>query len=1077
MSRSKSTEANSENTPGAVSQRLLIRASAGTGKTFQLSSRYIAILRNSSPEKILASTFTKKAAGEILERILTRLAKAVLDPKELKMLADSVGPPLLTREECLKLLGGLTRNLHRIRISTLDSFFSQLAGSYALELGLPPGWRVLDPLEIDQIRTSAIDEMLSTGTPHDLVQLMHLLDKGKSSRSISRLITETISNLYYVFLAAPEESWERIPDYPFLAPETREMLRVQIEETPLDKVSLTKARAGDVAAIFNEDWESLLKRGLMPKIISGEMKYSRVEIPAGLKQPYEELYRHVLASVAAPWRSQTLAARRLLGDFHTVFERLKHAAGGLEFGDVTRRLAQAQARSRLVDSSFRLDASIDHLLLDEFQDTSPEQWNVIRSFAEEACQAAGSSFFCVGDTKQAIYGWRGGEAALFDLIADELPGGADSQVELNLSYRSSPAIMHAVNVAMQSLAHHDNLEDHAETLHEWGKRFPEHRTARESLSGYVCLRTLSERNADATPADEDAEEPPEFWAEVAAYVRDRRIEAPGASIGILTRRNQSVGRMIFELNQLGIEASEEGGNPLTDSAVVQLLLSLFTLADHPGHTAAAFHVAQSPLGTILKWTNSGDSASRIQFSEALRRRLVDRGYGGLVHELLPLLAPYCNRREYQRLVQLTDLADRYDGLFADLRPSRFVDFVNQQRREEPTSAAVRVMTVHQSKGLEFDIVILPELDVPLYLPPKYVSHRPGPGAPPDLVALYRSQSHFENLGGELEVARRDTQERLFQEALCLLYVALTRPVRSLHILINPKISKKLPKTFAGLVRAAFAPDVPVTPQTILWEHGNPDWYQDLPEPVKSSEPVKTPETEQSRRVIEFAGQSSRRHWKRQSPSGSKTTTQLSLKRVLSSGLSTALTKGTLFHRWIQEIQWIDDGGPSVSLLRRLGHQSGVSDDTVEQWLQSFSRMLQSEWCQNLLGRQSYISEKLSPCRPELRRELEQNLVGIHVRNECPFTVRSAPEELLNGFIDRLVVFERNGEPVAADVIDFKTDDVSTGEEALSERCESYYPQMTAYRTAVSHLLRIPEEQVSVRLAFLFAGVVVDVPQG
>lgn len=1075
MSRKKTGEAGSENTPAAVAQRLLIRASAGTGKTFQLSSRYIAILRNSSPEKILASTFTKKAAGEILERILTRLAKAVLDPKELKMLADSVGPPPLSREECLKLLGGLTRNLHRIRISTLDSFFSQLAGSYALELGLPPGWRVLDPLEIEQIRASAIDEMLNTGTPHDLVQLMHLLDKGKSSRSVSRLITETISNLYYVFLAAPEESWERIPDYPFLAPETREMLRVQLEETPLDKVSLSKARAGDVDAILNEDWESLLKKGLMPKVISGEMKYSRVEIPEILRQPYEELYRHVLASVAAPWRNQTLAARRLLKDFHAVFERLKHAASGLEFGDVTRRLAQAQTQSRLVDSSFRLDASIDHLLLDEFQDTSPEQWNVIRSFAEEACRNSGSSFFCVGDTKQAIYGWRGGEAALFDLIADELPGTADSQIELNLSYRSSPAIMHAVNVAMQRLTHHDNLDDHADAMHEWGQRFPEHRTARENLSGYVCLRTLSERNADATPADEEAEEPTEFWAEVAAYVRDRRREAPTASIGILTRRNRSVGRMIFELNQLGIEASEEGGNPLTDSAAVQLLLSLFTLADHPGHTAAAFHVAKSPLGAILQWTNFNDTASRGQFSEALRRRLVDRGYGGLVHELLPLLAPYCNRREYQRLVQLSDLADRYDGLFADLRPSRFVDFVEQQRREEPSSASVRVMTIHQSKGLEFDIVILPELDVSLYQPPKYVSHSPAPGAPPDLVALYRNQAHFESLGGDLEVARKETQNKLFQEALCLLYVALTRPVRSLHILINPKISKKLPKTFTGLVRAAFAPDVPITPHTVLWEYGNPQWYLDLPVSNKNEEPAASTEPEQPR-AIQFASQSSRRYWKRQSPSGTKAPVQLSLKRVLNSGLSTALTKGTLFHRWIQEVQWIDDGLPSASHLRTLGHQSGVSEPVIEDWLKSFSMMLESDWCQHLLSRKSYVSEALSPCRPELRQEIEQNSVRIHVRNECPFTVRSAPDELLNGCIDRLVVFERDGEPVAADVIDFKTDDVSQGPEALKERAESYFPQMAAYRVAVSHLLRIPEEQVSVRLAFLFAGEVVDVPR-
>ncbi|HWL08453.1 MAG TPA: UvrD-helicase domain-containing protein, partial [Planctomicrobium sp.] len=626
-------------TSAIITQRLLIRASAGTGKTFQLSSRYIALLRNSSPEKILASTFTRKAAGEILERVLLRLSHAVRDPKSLKILADSVGGPRLSREECLSLLSRLTRQLHRVRISTLDSFFSQLAGSYALELGLPPGWRVLDPLEIGQIRNAAIEEMLGSGAPGDLVQLMHLLDKGQSSRNISRLITETINNLYYVFLAAPDESWERFPAHPFLSREHRETLRLLIEAVPLDKTSLINARGNDLEAILAEDWDGLLKRGLTNKIISGEMKFSRVPIPESLRGPYEELYQHVLANVSEPWKNQTLAARQLLRDYHSCFERAKLAAGGLEFGDVTRRLAESQQRSRLVDASFRLDASIDHLLLDEFQDTSPDQWSVIRSFAEEACRRPGRSLFCVGDPKQAIYGWRGGEAALFDIISEELPGEPSDTVELNLSYRSSPVIMETVNLAMRQLVRHDNLDDHSEVLYQWTKRFPEHRTARQELTGYACLRTLSDQNTDAATPDEEAEQPQQYWTEVAEYVRDRLKQAPGASIGILTRKNPTVGRLIFELTQLGIDASEEGGNPLTDSAAVQLILSLFTLADHPGHTVAAFHIANSPLGTILNWNDPSDSASRARFSAELRRQLIDRGYGGVVHDLLPKLAP------------------------------------------------------------------------------------------------------------------------------------------------------------------------------------------------------------------------------------------------------------------------------------------------------------------------------------------------------------------------------------------------------------------------------------------------------
>ncbi len=1053
-------------------QRLLIRASAGTGKTFQLSSRYIAILRHSSPERILASTFTRKAAGEILERVLLRLAHAIVDDKSLQVLATSVGPPELTRLECQQLLAKLVRQLHRVRISTLDSFFSQLAGSYALELGLPPGWRILDPLEIAQIRTSAIEDMLSTGAPQDLVQLMHLLDKGQSSRSISRLITDTISHLYQVFLTAPDESWERFPAHVFLSREHRETLRLLIESVPLDKKSLIDARAEDLVAIESENWDRFVKSGLMPKVISGEMTYRRVAIPEGLRGPYLELYEHVLANLSEPWKNQTLAARQLLRDFHNSFERLKLSAGGLEFGDITRQLADAQRSSRLINASFRLDMSVDHLLLDEFQDTSPDQWLVIRGFAEEACRRPGRSFFCVGDTKQAIYGWRGGEAALFDMINEELPGSDSGTMELNQSYRSSPVIMETVNQAMTGLHKHGNLEDHNEILYQWAKRFPPHETARKELTGYACLRTLSERNSKAPKwsEEEDAAEPVEFWAEVAEYVQERRREAPGASIGILTRKNESVGRVIFELSRLGIEASEEAGNPLTDSAAVQLILSLMTLADHPGHTIAAFHVAKSPLGEILRWTDPANPESRVAFAAFLRRKIVNQGYGGVIHELLPHLFPFCNRREAQRLTQLSELADRYDTLMADLRPGGFVDFIEQQKRDEPTSAAVRVMTIHQSKGLEFDIVILAELDAALYLPPKYVSHSPKPGAPPDLVALYRSTQHFENLGGALLEARQATRDRLCREALCLLYVAMTRAVRSLHLLISPKVSKSLPKTFAGLLRAGLAPDVPIAPLKVLWEHGDPEWFRDDPKMLVSNEAAEEAEAS-ALKPIRFASRTTQRHWKRQTPTGRKDSAMISLSGQFAPVNHQALTRGTLFHRWAEEIIWLESGLPEATRLERLARQLGVEDAVSEKWIREFMALLQQDWLSGLLSRRHY-QEAGSVFDPAIQSDLKSGTAQLQVRRECDFAVQTPDSALLTGCIDRLVLVERHGQPVAAEIIDFKTDDLGTASESLAEKVESYRMQMESYRQAVSQLFGIPMTQVSARLCFLSTGAIV-----
>jgi ATP-dependent exoDNAse (exonuclease V) beta subunit len=136
-----------ESVADAAPRRLVIRASAGSGKTFQLSTRYIAELAGTPAEQILATTFTRKAAGEILERILRRLADAALDDEPRRELAASLHMTELSRERCLEVLCGLTRNLHRVRVATLDSFFARVAGAFALELGLPPGWRILDEVE------------------------------------------------------------------------------------------------------------------------------------------------------------------------------------------------------------------------------------------------------------------------------------------------------------------------------------------------------------------------------------------------------------------------------------------------------------------------------------------------------------------------------------------------------------------------------------------------------------------------------------------------------------------------------------------------------------------------------------------------------------------------------------------------------------------------------------------------------------------------------------------------------------------------------------------------------------------
>ena len=136
---------------------------------------------------------------------------------------------------------------------------------------------------------------------------------------------------------------------------------------------------------------------------------------------YQPLIQHAKAVIlVGRIANQTEATQELLERFNAAYQALKLSERGLRFEDITRKLGIAEVADRLDEVLYRLDARISHLLLDEFQDTSPLQWRVLRPLAQRVVGGGGQSFFCVGDVKQAIYGWRGGVAEIFEVLDEEL---------------------------------------------------------------------------------------------------------------------------------------------------------------------------------------------------------------------------------------------------------------------------------------------------------------------------------------------------------------------------------------------------------------------------------------------------------------------------------------------------------------------------------------------------------------------------------------------------------------------------------------------------------------------------------
>jgi ATP-dependent helicase/nuclease subunit A len=1058
--------------------RELVLASAGTGKTFRISSRIIGLLAaGARAEDVFASTFTRKAAGEILDRVLARLAGAALDEETARELAEHAGfdagaGALSTEPEFwLGLLRRTVGELHRLNIGTLDSFFVRTAGSFAGEVGLPPGWSIDDTATRDRIRAEALQDVLAHADREMIVELLRGIAGDEARRSVHDAVLDELAGLLDIFHALdgdPAEAWEGLADAveppPADLPERRLALAAWLRAV---EVPLTKAKtpskpwlaALDKAAgqLEEGEWEALVASTLCQaaRAVGGE--YS--------KHPVPETARAVFAEACALARSvigtRLLLRGRTLGRLVTLYcealERRQRDAGLFGFGDLTRALGGPEPLCGREDLHYRLDARIRHVLLDEFQDTSLSQWEVVRPLMDALLAGEGDerATVVVADPKQSIYAWRGGEPLLVRHIGDHYRLKPE---ELSTSFRSSRVVLELVNRVFDGLPSNPVIvgsEESAAAAADWMAAFAEHRAARE-LAGHVRMTV--------GPAYDGAgEDRPRLCRRAAELVAELHREAPERTIGVLTRKNRTVARIMLELRRLDVPASEEGGNPLTDSAAVASVLALLRLADHPGDVVSRYHVARTPLGAVVGLHDHRDGAAARRVADTLRHELLEDGYGQTLARIASQVADACDARERRRMAQLVELGFRYERR-ATLRVADFVRVVRSERVESPSEAGVRVMTIHQSKGLEFDIVVLPELDASLTRgSPRPLAYRPEPTARITHVFPYVGKDVrplFDDVE-ELQEAARQAHAAELRDGLSGLYVALTRARHALHIVVKPDGKNGMGSgcTSANLVRHALGADaVQAVEGTTLFESGDPGWHTrdaSAPGTTAGAGPTGTGRTEKVG-PIALGPPSGRRSLPRRSPSSLAGGAAVDLRGFLRTD-TRAADEGTLAHAWMERIGWIEDGAPDDAELRAVARRvvPTAPPAQVDALLARFRGWLANPVVAEALGRRRH-----GP--------------GAEVRREVPFAHRD-DGALMRGIIDRLVLRIDGGAVCGAEILDFKTDAVSAGDgAALDQRTEHYRPQMVAYRHAVALGYGLPPEAVAVRLLFLEPGKVREV---
>ena len=703
---------------------LAYSASAGSGKTFALSVRYISLLfMGESSSSILAATFTNKAAAEMRLRVVDSLL-GLADENNAAFTDAICIETGLSRDELLaKQPDVLARFLASSSyIVTLDSFFSSILRSASLELGLEPDFVTKEQGD-EKLEMHFLEEVQAEGLLSSLVKLaMDIEDKrfGK--------IFDLMQNFYKVdpLLPDQEESNFSISDQE----EKIETLRLKLIKALMDADAADRA----VKQFDTKNTKELFGKKLFEKETLGEhswfKKVSNNEI--------EGLYAFIKQELSL-WAKAKESV--VLHNLFKIYDYYRNAnitnaksSGVLSFDDLTyftyRLLHESISKEFLY---FKIDSKFKHILLDEFQDTSTLQFLLLKPLIDEIFAGHGQSefksFFYVGDTKQSLYRFRGGVEGLFDKVAENY-GVKIEQMDTN--YRSSKNVVEQVNRWFEPI-----MEGYA----------PQ-RSKGDASDGYVNV-------AESEELIEDAVEQAKELLDLGVDVND---------IAFLVSTNKD-GQTLQEACE-----HENIDTLLKTSSSLKNIPKIAALAAMVSYLFYGEKIDAQAL--LLKVGRSLDEADMTWFSafmsplQVLDRLVKEFGYFDSDLNVLKLL--------------------EFASSFSDI-PTFLEEFESSSISVAANSIhGAKIMTIHGSKGLEFEyVILLDKLTRPNSDKSALIYHY-NDNLYIDKI-LYRTKGR-ENFDDEYAFIMEERKASALKDRKNVLYVALTRAVEGLMVIKKPKDS-------------------------------------------------------------------------------------------------------------------------------------------------------------------------------------------------------------------------------------------------------------------------------------------------
>jgi ATP-dependent helicase/nuclease subunit A len=730
----------------------LVTASAGAGKTTALTQRYLQLLLsekipNNNLENILAITFTNNAASEMKQRILEYLKKACFGDekivKELREILSLSEDKLRTKAEMM--IDTILDDYNHFQVQTIDSFLARILRISALEFGYPPDFDI--SLSAQPLLDEALDMLARELTVNEtkqqiLERLIDLITESQSFESkflwnpfqkISEEVRKVYNHLSSHTKLPIEENFE----------ETLQYYKKTIVERVLEIGRIAQKSGFTVSANYQKiieaakenDFESIIGKKLDQKVLNQSKDKKFESVKKQIEEIQEKLSNDLAEYTRAKARAYYVPYVRAYKELMHSIDAVKQRRGEVYIGEATKQLAQKINDLDVPEIYFGLGERILHYLIDEFQDTSPLQWTVLRPLIENSL-AEGGSLFIVGDMKQSIYMFRGADWRIMRKMKDEeeFPSVRCHRKELKSNWRSSEAVVEFTKKVFHELvpqyidrevAEKSGLVSYQQSVRKEAKG-----------KGFVSVTHFLPDEDETNP---DINSPAAEQRKLIEILRDcKRRGYQYSDIAILTPKNRHVVEVSRWLNNEGIQFISHSSLDIRARKITGELLALMKFLDSPIDDLS---FATFLLSGIFATTVEGKMTPADIHSFLLDAQQ-QRGDSPL-YSLLRTTYPEIWENYFEQLFNVVGYFPVYDlvveiysrfRLFETCQPEEaalvkfleviknfensgsnslkdFLDYAGESDGEEwnidvtKSEDAITVMTVHKAKGLGFPVVV------------------------------------------------------------------------------------------------------------------------------------------------------------------------------------------------------------------------------------------------------------------------------------------------------------------------------------------------------------------------------------